>query len=218
MGFEQYFLKWLSLSFSYPWNILQAVLGIATIVGMVITAKKPHWRERVKNITWAWKVPLIIFAVVFVVTFVKSSYDLYQDLYLKYETNVAELSNDLDILTSKVLILQKVESTPYSEQMAIQINKGSISFPNADVVVSNRIFNDCSLFVNQNYLYFKNCIIVDGSAKGMTRFAVIPINAIPEGEVIQFTDCVLQDCWFVDANIIGNEEEIIYCESNINHD
>jgi hypothetical protein len=49
----------------------------------------------------------------------------------------------------------------------------------------------------------------------MTKFAVIPINAVLEGGAIQFTDCVLQNCWFMDANIIGDEEEIACCESNI---
>lgn len=164
-----------------------------------------------KNISWAWKVPLIIFAIVFVLTFVKSSYDLYQDL----GSNIAKISSEVDILTSKVLLLEKAEAIAYSGQMPTQINNGKIVFPAPNVVVSNRIFNGCSLFLGQNWLYFRNCTIVNGSAKGTTGFAIISTNTTPEGTAILFIDCVLQDCWFVDANIIGNETEMAYCKTNI---
>jgi len=212
MDFGQYLFKWLSMSFAYPWNILQAVLSAVAILGGIITATKPSWAERMKkHIALAWKVALIAFAIVFVVNFINSSYNIYQDL----NSDIARVSNELDVLVSKVLILQKATSTPYSEQMPIQINNSCISFPNTNVTVNNRIFIGCSLFMNQHYLYFKNCQIVNGNAEGMTEFTVIPINAMPEGGIIQFTGCVLENCWFVDANIIGNETEIAYFESNI---
>jgi hypothetical protein len=211
MGFWEYFYKWLSMSFAYPWSVLQTILAVAAIAGGVIAHTKPQWVQRMKNISWAWKVPLIIFAVVFVGTFVKSSYDLYQDL----GSNIASINNEVDILTSKVILLEKAQAVTYSGQMPTQINKGKIVFPVPNTVVSNKIFNDCSLFLEQNWLYFRNCTIVNGSAKGTTAFAIIFTNTIPEGTAILFVDCVLEDCWFVDANIIGDETEIAYCKSNI---
>lgn len=211
MGFWEYFSKWLSMSFAYPWSILQTILAVAAIVGGVIAHKKPQWVERMKNISWAWKVPLIIFAVVFIGTFVKSSYDLYQDL----GSNIARINNEVDILTSKVILLEKAQAVTYSGQMPTQISKGKIVFPVPGTVVSNRIFNDCSLFLEQNWLYFRNCTIVNGSTKGTTGFTVISANTIPEGTAILFIDCVLEDCWFVDASIIGDETEITYCKTNI---
>lgn len=136
-------------------------------------------------------------------------------MYLQYQAELAEVSNDVDILTSKIILLEKAQAVTYSGQMPTQINKGKIVFPVPGTVVIDKIFNDCSLFLEQNWVYFRNCTIVNGSAKGTTEFAVISTNTLPEGTAILFIDCVLEDCWFVDANIIGDETEIAYCRSNI---
>jgi len=177
---------------------------------------KPHWAKRAKKyIAPAWKIAGITFAIVFVVAFVHSSYSLYQGLYLEDQANLAQMYNEVDVLTSKVLILAKAGSTPYSEQMPTQINSENILFSSTGAVVHDRIFNNCDLFLIQNYLYIRDCTIVNCSAKGTTGFYVTSMNTMPEGIVTVFIDCVFDGCWFVDANIIGDETEIAYCKTNI---
>jgi hypothetical protein len=217
MGFWQYLHQWLSMSFSHPWSILQAVLGAVAVISGLITATKPRWAERMKKYTAsAWKVAGLIFAIVFVVAFIYSSYALYQGSYLQYQADLAKVSNELDVISSKILVLQKAEAIAYSNQMPTQMNNGNIVFPiysNISNVVNNRIFNSCTLFFEGENIYFRNCKIVNGSAKGITRFIVM--NTTPNWPAILFVDYVLDSCWFVDANIIGSENEIAYCENNI---
>ena len=217
MEFWQYLREWLSMSFSYPWNILQAILGAVAVISGLITATKPRWAEKMKKyVASAWKVAGLTFAIVFVVAFIYSSYALYQDYYLQSQADLAEVINEIDIISSKVLILEKATAVAYSQQMPTQINNGNIIFPiypDINNVVNNRILNDCTLFFEGDYVYFRNCKIVNGSAKGTTRFAVM--NTPANATALLFIDCVLEDCWFVDANIIGDEDEVAYCESNI---
>lgn len=168
-----------------------------------------------KNITWAWKVPLIIFVVILIPSLTISSYNTYENMYEKLNAENIKNQNDLNILASQILILHKRDAEPWSDRLPVHPRDYDILLSDNIPQIDDRIFNSCNFFANQNYVYFVNCKFVNCRTEGTTELVVLPINAMPNGTVVVFNNCVMRDCWFCDFTIIGNEDEIAYYKSNI---
>lgn len=214
MEFWRYIGDWIWASFIFPWNVLQVLLGIATIFFGIIAAKKPDWWHYMRNITWAWKVPLIIFVVILIPSLAISSYNMYQNLLNQEGRAITQLENEINNQEHEIQILHKARTVLWNEYQPQQIDDTDYSL-GTNTIINDKIFNHCMFFCNNNYIHFNNCDFVNCRASN-TDFLTIPIEKMESiGTLIQYDNCVIKDCWFINANIFGDANELVNYRSNI---
>jgi len=151
------------------------------------------------------QIPIYIFGLIFIISLLIAPYNMYKQDLSTYNTQ----QDRLDILSRKVIVLQRAGAIPITSITSTVINSQNILL--ADYAgINNRILNNCSIFGSPTIIYFNNCTITKCTMDKQTAsFVVYSEDALKNSNsTIIFDDCVFDTCDFHDITIIGNQTQI----------
>ncbi|GAG27862.1 unnamed protein product, partial [marine sediment metagenome] len=144
MEWYQFYYEWLKLAFSKPFLIADAAAGTLAIFGALLTKYVPKVESVMHDLTWL--IPLGIFCVFVLASFIVAPYSIYkdkQDTINDLESKVAKLEEDLE--------KAKGERFADSQQLRNTYHEGQ------NIYVSDLVFARDSSTIDGDT--FKNCHI-----------------------------------------------------------